>query len=153
MSDSKKWILGDVMCVEVFRKTQATLWRRPERAAPRSEAEPGLAPGLPCPARRRGRAGGRVCCWLFFSLIQRPPAIKTGSLDCPRHALVSCIRLCWFPGMPLLLSEVSEVEDRVERMGQVLLLVFCSLSKCLHMSRVTVLWGRKPIPPFKSALF
>lgn len=35
------------MCVEVFRKTQATLWRRPERAAPRSEAEPGLAPGLP----------------------------------------------------------------------------------------------------------
>lgn len=85
------------MCVEVFRKIQATLWRRPECAALRSEAEPGLAPGLPCPAQRHGRAGGRVWYRLFFSLIQRPPAIKTGSLDCPRCALVSCIQLCWFP--------------------------------------------------------
>lgn len=108
------------MCVEVFRKTQATLWRRPEHAAPPSEAEPGLALDLPCPAQRCGRAGGRVCYRLFFSLIQRPPAIKTGSLDCPLCVLVSCVQLCWFPGMLLFLSEVSVVEERVERMGQVL---------------------------------
>lgn len=71
---------------------------------------------------------------LFCSLIQRPPAIKTGSLYCPLSTLVSCVPLCRLSGA-LYSGVVYDGRTRGRERGRCFAsLVFCSLLKCLRVN-------------------